>query len=135
VRQVRSVRSVVIVVGIAVAGVLCAAGLAGAHSQSHPTTVTIRGYTFVEKPNLIYGSLDSDTQKCVAGRKVKIYDSTEQGGPYKLTDTATASESGAWSGVVDGSNFFYKALVPKSKYGPKHHRKTCAGDVMTIVVE
>ena len=109
--------------------------MAGAHGQAHPTTVTIRGYTFVDKPNLIYGSLDSDTQKCIAGRKVKISESSEQGGPYKVTDTATASAKGAWSGAVDGDgNFFFKALVPKSKYGPKGHRKTCGGDAITIVV-
>lgn len=133
--RVYAFRKVTRVAGIAAAGALTVAALALARGQAHDTTITIRGYTFVEQPNLMYGSLDSDTRKCLAGRTVKLYDSSSRPSePYELADTDKTSASGAWSGVVDGDKFFFKAVVTKSKYGPKHHRKTCRADSTTVVI-
>ena len=120
-----------VVAGIAIVGALGAMALA--RGKTHPTSLTIRAYSLTADPGLIFGSLDSDTRNCVAGRSVNIYSAPAPGGPFVQTDSTHASSHGAFAGVVDRNQNAFKAVAPKETYGPKHHHKTCAKASATIL--
>jgi hypothetical protein len=119
-------RAVVSVLVLAACG--SAVGMSSAAAKPVPnTTVEVRGVNGSEEPGVVFGTVSSPkSQKCVAGRKVKILLQSSPSGPLRQVDTARASADGAWAGEIpDGPIVEIAAQAPKSKYGPKHHRKTC----------
>jgi len=73
---------------------------------------------------LYSGVIDSQSKKCIEGRKVKMYAFINGGSDQVLVDTGTTSENGAFAGMgisSDVSNAKWK--VTKSKVG----NLTCKG--------
>jgi hypothetical protein len=113
------------------AGVAIASAAFGA-GNPHSSTVQIRNSFLDEQTGdfIATGDVGSSTKKCIAGRKVKVFYEAPSSSKFHQVDTARTSANGDWAAsgpLGDGVSVIKAVLVP-SKYGPKHHRKTCGGD-------
>jgi hypothetical protein len=68
------------------------------------TTILQHSSCGIDHPDdlcVYYGFVDSDNQKCISGRKVKIYRYVDTGGSpeLELIDTAKTSRHGGFAGV------------------------------------
>lgn len=79
---------------------------------------------------LYSGVIDSESKKCIEGRKVKMFAFINGGADTKLVDTGTTSENGAFAGMGISSDVSAaKFKVSESKVGDL----TCKGKSFTGV--
>lgn len=104
------------------------AGTAFARATSFSTHIRIDDSFHIgmdPHDSLVFGHVNSSRRRCVADRKVKVF-ATSPGESPRLVDLARTSDNGGWAARAD---FFgaggVKAVAIKTKFGRRHHRKTC----------
>jgi hypothetical protein len=115
----------------------CVAPAALAGGSSHDSSVMVQG-VLIDEPNYtVYGKVTSPTKKCLANRKVKVYLQAGSGDSFKQVDTARSSANGTWagSGTTNTAPRAAKAVLVKSKFGPKRHRQSCSADHEVYILD
>jgi hypothetical protein len=116
--------------------VIVLAGSALAQAAPIPTTIVSLG-SFEGPPDRLgfHGYLQT-TEKCGAGRVVKLLFSFGLG-VFLPVDQDKSSQASNWA--VSGGNpaglQAVRIVVPSKKYGPRGHRHTCQGDQLTMLIK
>jgi len=117
----------VVLAGVLVFGVLGGSAGAKGGKEAKTSFVDVGVNCSPDLPDdkcLYSGVIDSESKKCIEGRKVKMYAFINGGSTVKLVDTGTTSKNGAFGGLgisSDVSNARWK--VSKSNVG----NLTCKG--------
>jgi hypothetical protein len=82
---------------LALSAAFCLTAVFAGASVSYRTHISLDTASFTGHRALFTGRLESQHGRCIARRKVKLFDKF-QGGGQKLIDTDRSSKNGAWSG-------------------------------------
>ena len=130
-----AIRSVVLgALPLLAATAIAPAAVAG--GSVHKSAITVQGFVATGATSFeVFGTVSSDTQRCVANRKVKLSARALSSDQFKPFDTARTSAKGGWAGVGESATGVdaIKAVLTQSKYGPKHHRSICGPDSETFI--
>jgi hypothetical protein len=125
--------AVVAVVGTLACGALGGGAIAHGGGEAKTSFVDVGVNCAPELPPdkcLYSGVIDSESKKCIAGRKVKMFAFINGGTVTKLVDTGTTSKHGAFAGMGISSDVSAaKFKVVESKVGDL----TCKGKSFTGV--